>query len=298
MPTTLNLSDGKVIKFVGCASPVIDEPDESLTENTPQQEVLDPDKLQGSANVIENLPSEESALTMMKKLTLDQAINWFELGGVLNKINKEQWLGPYGSFDELCEQEFGFKKSKAHYLMAIYKKLLVVGLSWKDVEEIGWSKLRLLCSKLSPDQLSTWVESGKAKELTRLEIEADLKGDTSIDTESQVSTLTFKPHDDQLDTIMTALAKAKKMAPTPFDTVALEAICTEFIATGPKVVPKAVGGAVVEAPAITDMTAMFQQCVDRHDGDIDDALKEIFDAFEKVFPAYGVDVYLASEDAP
>ena len=48
-------------------------------------------------------------------------------------------------------------------------------------------------------------------------------------TKSNVSTRTFKVHEDQKATIDTALAKAKEQSGTTVDTAALEFICLDYL---------------------------------------------------------------------
>ena len=153
MPTTLNHTDGKVTKFEGGVAHVTDQPTSSPKPEAPVQQVLDPDPFSDAAHVIENLSGEEAALSMMDDLMLDQSMNWFQMGGVLLQIKKNEWFGGYGSFGNLCPNKFGFGKSKGYHLVAIYERVLEAGLSWDDVKELGWPKLRLICAKAANAKL-------------------------------------------------------------------------------------------------------------------------------------------------
>ena len=116
----------------------------------PVQQVIGPDPLADAAHAIENLKDEKTALTKMHTLMLDQAMNWFQIGGTLLRMKENEWFAGHASFGEMTWSEFGFKKSKAYYLIGIYETMVEAGVTWEDVEEIGWSKLRPPSAGVSP----------------------------------------------------------------------------------------------------------------------------------------------------
>ncbi len=62
-------------------------------------------------------------------------------------------------------------------------------------------------------------------------------GELDGPTASKRKTLTFKPHDDQFQTIKAALDKCKQESGTKHDTVALEYICLDYLSPA-KMMPK------------------------------------------------------------
>ena len=135
--------DGSITKISGGVLST-EQPENPVAPEPITPQVLEPNPLAQAAHVIENLKGEEAALAKMNELMLDEAMNWFKIGGTLLQLLENKWFGGYGSFEELCWSEFGFKKSKAYHLMAIYKTLLDTDLKWADIQKLGWSKLRLL----------------------------------------------------------------------------------------------------------------------------------------------------------
>jgi hypothetical protein len=204
---------------------------------TPQaSEVPLPDPLSKATQVIENLGDEAAALGHLHNLLNEQVRNDFELGGVLLRMKEKEWFSGYNSFEEMWEQKFGFKKSKAYYLISIYKVLRDLGVPWNDVKTLGGSKLRLVCAaavakNFDANAFSTCVE--KAKLLTVVQLETELKGMPGTQS-SKPMHLTLKPDADQRETIEAAIAKAKAMSGTSSTTVAIENICIEYLGHSPR----------------------------------------------------------------
>ncbi len=285
------------------------------TKQAAKQEVLGPDCLSKALHQIEQLKDQKAAFEKMKMLLLAEAMNWYQLGGVLLRINEEKWFGGYDSFEEFCVNALGFRKSKAYHLIKIYKLLVESDITWQDVEELGWSKLRLICAaavrvKLEPAEFSTCVETAKVKKLTCVELEAELKdsilgGCGAPAGSGTVTNLVFKPHENQLPTITTALDNAKKQSGTEHDTVALEYVCLDFLSPGasqPK--EKAEAGSDVAIPKPGEkgfvwpsMEQHFEHLLYKHGGDPDETMKEVGPAFDVIFPNVNVSVKILEEDA-
>lgn len=307
MGVAMTSSKGITTEFQDGVAHVMDE----LVKNPAMaQQVIEPDPLTDAAHFIENLKDEEAALSNMNALLLDQAMNWFQIGGTLSKIKENGWLGVHASFGELCSNQFGFKKSKGYHLIAIYERLLEASVTWADVEEIGWAKLRILCAKavtakLEPSVFSTYVEKVKATTMTCLEVEALMKSEVIGVVEPKSTSLTFKPHADQLETIEAAIKKAKKEADTEHVTVALDHVCNVYLSPGAASQPKAKvepkGAVPVPTPGeegyVWPSTEQhFMHVLDKHGGDHDEAMKEVVPAFEAIFPNVHAPVEILNED--
>ena len=142
------------------------------------------------------------------------------------------------TFRAFVETECGLKYRKGMYLIEIYNGLVESGVAWDKVKHLGWTKLSYLASILSVDNVDDWV--AVAENLTVLQliehIKASTKGDNAANSPevvdgntSSTTTMTFKVHQDQKDTIREALDKAKHESGTEFDSVALEAIAMDFL---------------------------------------------------------------------
>jgi hypothetical protein len=116
----------------------------------------------------------------------------------------------------------------------------------EQVNQVGWSKLRFIIKLFTNDNVQEWLD--RAKSMTSLELQQyvkDLKdskaeGENIDPTESnvaKVSTMTFKVHPDQQDSIRTALDIKKEELDTEYDTVALVSMAVDMLEgnTGQKV---------------------------------------------------------------
>ncbi len=295
MTATLINADGTATEAKGGVAYVKSQPTDSLNPEAPAQLVLGPDPLSDAAHAIENLSGEETAISKMDDLILDQSIHWFQIGGTLLRIKENGWFGEFASFRELCLNRFGFSKSKGYYLVAIYERLLEAGLSWGEVKELGWPKLRLICEKavfanLDKEEFFQILENAKA--VKYVELEASLKPESST-AKPQTKTLVFKPHPDQLEVIQAALVMAKKETGSDVKTVNLDHVCMTFLSPGastPKDTKKAQESA--DTSPLATMEKSIRAVLKQHDNDLDESLKEVFEVFEKVFPNIDVDVHI------
>jgi len=195
------------------------------------------DFIVATAHQIENL-SEADAKKMVAELNELSEVNFFRLGGVISVIQANGWFAPFGSLKEFIEGEHGINYRRAMYWVTIYNGLIASEVPWSKVSDIGWTKLKEIVPVLTLKNLDKMVKLAKAN--TVLQLNAIVKGMTDAankgdagggedDGEAQeVSTMTFKVHADQKATVKAAIAKAKDMAKTTVDTVALEFICLDF----------------------------------------------------------------------
>lgn len=204
-----------------------------------EPEVLGKDLITDASQHIEML-TKETALAEIKTLIDDTEFNQFKIGGVLSIIQANGWWEGQGheSFKDFMETEYGMAYRKGMYLIGIYNGLVESGVPWEKVKEVGWTKLKELAGLLTLENVDMWV--GKAKELSTTQLIEYIKQyNTSGGGEpgatagqaaaSSVSTMTFKLHADQRDTVNQALEKAMKDNNTDVQTVALEFICMQYL---------------------------------------------------------------------
>ena len=181
---------------------------------------------------IDSLKSGDQAVSMMGGLVRGQVQTWIQMGGVLQRMRDEGWLAGCGFFEEMAEVRFGIRKSTAYDLMAIYRTLRQVNLTRKDMQELGLTKLRMLCrhapsEKFSTEEFSKRLEN--AKGMTTRKLADQLKKESPPNPANETKTLVFKPHPDQYENIRNALDKIKDQGDTDHDTVALDYICMEYL---------------------------------------------------------------------
>lgn len=219
------------------------------------------------AQETENL-TKVKALNLADKLAENIEADYFRLGGVLKVIYENTWFEGHESFGAFVSDRFGFAERKAKYLMEIYDHLVTKQIPWEKVAGLGWTKLKDLARFLTPENVDEWV--AKATPLTVAELQALLKGGktadgkTSDEVSSDVQTIKFKMKSDQVETVTSALNKAKAEVNTTYDTVALEAICTGYL-----------GGSVSMATTESvDLGALMAQA----------GPEQVLELFDKVFP--------------
>lgn len=178
--------------------------------------------------------TKAKALKEARELADGVELNYFRLGGILRRIFENSWFEGHESFGAFVSGEFGFQERKAKYLMEIYEALVDKQIPWAKVSGLGWTKLKDLAKILTLENVDEWVE--KAKGLSVIELQNLLKGDKSAgaagsgSTSDDVTIVKFKLKPDALETVQTALAKAKGETGTEFDNVALENLCSAYLA--------------------------------------------------------------------
>lgn len=195
--------------------------------------------------------TKAKALTLAKKMVEETNFNAFKLGGVLSAIQaNDYWQGEkdndgneYDSFKSFMLGEYGLNYRKGMYLLGIYNSLVEAGIPWAKVKDVGWTKLKELAQVFVPgmddDTVDEWVERAKSMSTINLieyikNIDSEGGGEDpgkkeGGDDSGKLTTITFKVHEDQKDTITQALDKAMKDNKTDASSVALDYICMEYL---------------------------------------------------------------------
>lgn len=219
---------------------------------------------------IENM-TKEAAFLIVPSLIESVDFSYFKLGGVLSAIQDNCWWeDDADTFKDFIPERFGLHYRKAMYLIKIYDGLVEADIPWHKVSGLGWTKLKELADILTQENVDEWV--AKAESLSVLQLIAAVKafksGELSTDgttdpDSSGVSTITFKVHPDQKETIKQAVDQALEDSDTVFKGVALEAICLNFLA----------GGSTKASKPMSLVGTMEKYSVE-----------QVLDAFEVVFP--------------
>lgn len=239
--------------------------------------------------------TEDEALVKAREDIQNTEYRHFHLGGVLAKIQDEEWFGEYDNFRDWMENTLEFGWRKGMYFVAIYRTLKSAGVPWSKVQQIGWTKLKELLPVISAgEDVDKWTK--KAQGMNTLQLIEAVRAATKADGKKKdkdapesptVGTLTFKLHDDQREVIDDALKKAMDDISTEFKAVALTAICQDFLSV-PGV---GLNGEldVSDGGIKSFLEAMGVQ------GDIKgkDVVKKFFAVFEKMYPDVQVEVNIA-----
>ena len=243
------------------------------------------DLIESTVTEVENLTAE-SAVAEAHNLIEGAEFNYFKLGGVLAVIQENGWWSESGheNFKTFIEAEMGLPYRKAMYLIEIYQSLVEAEIPWDTVKDVGWTKLKEIAKLLTQENADEWVQ--RANEMTTIQLVEYIKasqqsetaeeGDEETTKATKVSTMTFKVHEDQKETIRTALDKAKEEAGTEYDTVALEGICIQYMegTLGKKTKGK--------APSMKDLMAKA-------------GVEEVLEVFEECFPNVDLTVEMPEE---
>lgn len=196
------------------------------------------DVIATEATSIESL-SKEKAFELVAKLAENVEFTYFKLGGILSLISRQQWFHEegYDTFKDFVEAKFGIHYRKAMYLIGIYNGLVESGVPWEKVSSLGWSKLKELAHILTPENVDKWVEIAKSLSVIALieyikQETAAQPSTTEVTPKPDLSTLSFKVHSDQKETIREAIEKAKHESGTEFDSAALEFMAVGYL-SGP-----------------------------------------------------------------
>jgi hypothetical protein len=187
------------------------------------------------SDLVHEIESLEKQDAIARLIELEDAHEqtYFEIGGLLAVIQREEWFGPFASLDEWVESKTAMKRSKARALIQIYNAIVKSGVAWAQVQDIGWTKLRAIARVLDEESAQHWISmaAGHSKkeiiELVKQHLTASCGAAESSSTATRVSS--FKLRDDQAESVNAAIETMKKTANTPDDSAALAAICLDYI---------------------------------------------------------------------
>lgn len=253
---------------------------ETVAEQTKEQESTEADLFTGIALEIENLQAEEAYETLMSLLETE-GLNDFKVGGVMaaiqgNSLWKE--YGTYESFKDFVVTNVGMEYRKAMYLINNYEALVEAGVKWEEVSDIGWSKLKEITSVINKENAAEWIDRAREHTVLQLqELVKQFKAGTLDSTEmapevSSVTSISFKVHEDQKETIKQAVAKAKGEADTEVDAVALEAVCMNYLS-----------GATVKVPSLIDTMSQA-------------GIQEVVNAMDAIWPDIDIQIAMPNPD--
>lgn len=252
----------KAVKSVTKAKPA------TKADPVPAPEVEVEDIIVSTAKEIETMKADK-AFHLVPKLLDSIDHDFFRLGGVLALIQTQNWCMDHGheTFRSYVESECGLQYRKAMYLIEIYNGLVESGVAWDKVRHLGWTKLKELARILSPENVDDWV--AVAEQLTVLQlidhIKEATKGENAANSpevvgeKSKTTTMTFKLHEDQKETVREALDKAKHESGTEFDSVALEAIALDFLGGESKLKSMPSLKELMEGKSVEEVLTVFEE---------------------------------------
>lgn len=139
----------------------------------------------------------------------------------------------YKDFKTYSECELATRYRKAMNFVEIGEKVSSLGLPKSRLEKIGWSKLRILASILTKDNMEEWLS--QAEEITYRELDEVVRKERvdrgDLDDRPKVVKLTIKMSEAEAGVIESAIDDAKILTNSENTTVALEMICSDWMET-------------------------------------------------------------------
>ncbi|ANO57620.1 hypothetical protein [Vibrio phage vB_VhaS-a] len=194
------------------------------------------DAISDTCQAVESLKADE-AISIGKELLESQEYSEFKLGGILSVIDINGYWQQTGaeSFKSFIQEHYNIQYRKANYLMKIYNSLVVSGVDWEQVSHIGWSKLKEICDKLTTENVDVWVKLAESntvvnliEEIKKRDGDGELKEpkpDKNDADTPNVSTRTFRLHEDQKATVNDAVEMVKEQLDTEHDSTAITHMC-------------------------------------------------------------------------
>lgn len=261
------------------------------------------DAISDTCQAVESLKADE-AISIGKELLESQEYSEFKLGGILSVIDINGYWQQTGaeSFKSFIQEHYNIQYRKANYLMKIYNSLVVSGVDWEQVNHIGWSKLKEICEKLTTENVDTWVKLAESNTVVNLieEIKKrdgdgnpkEPKPDKNDADTPNVSTRTFRLHEDQKATVNDAVEMVKEQLDTEHDSTAITHMC-EMTLQG-KLGKKSAGAAPAKSK---DWNEQIRERAASEDEE--ERVQVVYDVIElmsELYPEYDFSVDQASSD--
>ena len=167
-------------------------------------------------------------------------LTFFQIGGVLSRIQSKKWYEPYSSLRDYIEQEHGLNYRRAMYWIEIYNRLTESQIPWTTVAHIGWTKLAVIAPIITTKnvndlvkaasthtvlQLTDMVKSDKVDALMNVMNAGPEVGEEAV----PITTRTFRLNKTQKNIVSDAIWKVRESVGESSDGDALELICSIYL---------------------------------------------------------------------
>ena len=186
--------------------------------------------------VLVNEESEKLRNEMKALINLvEQA--WYKFSTNIVEIydNKKYIEWGYDSFEDYVEQDLGIPYRIANWKLNAGKKILLLGITEKEVDKIGYTKFKEVASimkaSMSKDEISDLLNKARTTSLREIQqyvkaIRLSQQGDGK---RMPLQAVKFKFTIDQLEVLGLGISVAKETVETTFDEVALEYIIRDWL---------------------------------------------------------------------
>ena len=257
------------------------------------------DELDQIAHEMEAIKSETEAVKTLRGLVEAQSESSFKIGALLTVINDKSWFLGHETLKDFLKEEFGWEYRKGRYMISLYEGFLENGVSYKIIDQIGWTKAVELLPVITNENEEEWLEKAKANNIHTLKalVKAAKDGSHSGDGEgpvvSEVTTKTFKFHEDQMEVIDTALEKAMAESNTDVPSVAMEYIAGAYLSESPHAKPAEEKDTTKYPDDISGDAKPYYREITKQVGagqTHEDVLAAFFEAFDFHFPKVDIEI--------
>ena len=158
---------------------------------------------------------------------------YMDLSKLLHQAYYKEFYVEWGheDFRSYCDAELGTDYRKAMYLVDIWDKVRKLNLPLKEVEAIGWSKMKEVAAVIDEKNAKEWLT--KAKEMSARDLQEAVrlvrKSDGTLgDTVPKITTMSLKMSESEAGIILDAIEEAKKLCENDNPVVALGMICQDW----------------------------------------------------------------------
>lgn len=139
----------------------------------------------------------------------------------------------YNDFKSYAEGELATKYRKAMNFVEIGERAKSLNLSEERLEQIGWSKLRLLASVLTEKNAEDWLKQAEGSSYRELEetVRTNRVGNGELPDRPKTIKLSFKMSEAESGVILSAIEEAKGLIQSDNLTLAIEMICSDWLET-------------------------------------------------------------------
>ena len=202
---------------------------------SPKQKMLLNDPMSQVQHDIEKMDDPDQIELEIQKLLASEGMNDFKLGGLLQRLQLTKTFDESTTFKQHVDAAYGVAYRKAMYLIKNYNGIMAAGISWGDVEELGWTKLAKIIDVINADNVKEWVAKAKTvnnSTLKKLVQEALAAGGTDLSDaklQKNFKTKTFSIPEDEVEAIDEAINSAMTATKTESKGIALSYVCNEFL---------------------------------------------------------------------
>jgi hypothetical protein len=232
------------------------------------------------SHLVENLTFEKAEELILSE-DMSTGLANFRKGGALSVIQGNKWYKDQGyeHFKDYVQDKHNVTYQAANGWINVYLRMIELGVPYKAVEVLGWTRVKVLLGILTKKNMAGWFKKAKAmnvatlKEAVKKAREGSASSVPSGDS-PKIHTVALAFHPDQKEVWDEAIASALVDADTEHKSVAATAIAMAYNAGGSSV------------PASKKGEGDLKKTIKAH------TLEEVIEMIETVWPNVDVDATL------